>query len=92
MQTRLRAVAANVAATPDEQHHPRVVESVATHIRLLAEISVRWNDHHVTMVMIRDILMYMDRTYVPQNKKMAVYDLGLHAFRETQVALCPLEP
>lgn len=31
----------------------------------------------VTMVMVRDILMYMDRTYVAQNKKTAVYDVGL---------------
>ena len=29
------------------------------------------------MVMVRDILMYMDRTYVAQNKKTAVYDVGL---------------
>lgn len=34
------------------------------------------------MVMIRDILMYMDRNYVLQNKKVPVYDMGLIAFRE----------
>ncbi|KAG7505590.1 cullin-3-like isoform X1 [Solea senegalensis] len=26
-----------------------------------------WNDHQTAMVMIRDILMYMDRVYVKQN-------------------------
>eukprot|EP00621_Florenciella_sp_RCC1693_P013664 CAMPEP_0182534416 /NCGR_PEP_ID=MMETSP1323-20130603/15711_1 /TAXON_ID=236787 /ORGANISM="Florenciella parvula, Strain RCC1693" /LENGTH=65 /DNA_ID=CAMNT_0024744433 /DNA_START=1 /DNA_END=194 /DNA_ORIENTATION=+ len=35
------------------------------------------------MMMVRDILMYMDRTYVAQNKKVAVYDLGLIIFRDT---------
>jgi cullin 3 len=58
-----------VAASPDEQ--------------LLERICEQWKEHQVTMVMVRDILMYMDRTYVPQNNKMAVYDLGLRAFRET---------
>merc|ERR1719293_522820 len=33
------------------------------------------------MVMVRDIFMYMDRTYVPQNRKRPVYDLGLYLFR-----------
>ena len=33
------------------------------------------------MVMVRDILMYMDRTYVPQNRRRPVYELGLHLFR-----------
>ena len=47
VQTHLAAVAARVALCPDEQ--------------LLQELSARWGDHQVTMVMIRDILMYMDR-------------------------------
>ncbi|KAJ1365241.1 hypothetical protein KIN20_025483 [Parelaphostrongylus tenuis] len=34
------------------------------------------------MVMIRDILMYMDRVYVEQNKVEQVFHLGLAIFRE----------
>jgi len=67
--TRLHSVAKLVAMSPDDQ--------------LLNQICQQWRDHQVTMVMVRDILMYMDRTYVPQNKKMTVYDLGLCAFRDT---------
>lgn len=37
----------------------------------------------VTMQMVRDILMYMDRTYVTFNKKMPVYEMGLVVFRDT---------
>lgn len=34
------------------------------------------------MVMIRDILMYMDRVYVQQNDVDNVYNLGLIIFRD----------
>ena len=64
----LSEVAAQIASRPDEQ--------------LLVELTERWDDHKVTMVMIRDIMMYMDRTYVVQQKQTPVYDLGLIVFRE----------
>ena len=35
------------------------------------------------MVMVRDILMYMDRTYIQQQRRRPVYQLGLHLFRLT---------
>uniref|UniRef100_A0A023FCK0 Putative cullin n=1 Tax=Triatoma infestans TaxID=30076 RepID=A0A023FCK0_TRIIF len=44
-----------------------------------------WNDHQTSMVMIRDILMYMDRVYVQQNDVDNVYNLGLIAFRDQVV-------
>lgn len=34
------------------------------------------------MIMIRDILMYMDRVYVAQAQLDPVYNLGLKIFRE----------
>ncbi|KAL7554184.1 hypothetical protein ACHAWF_017590, partial [Thalassiosira exigua] len=49
--------------------------------RLLEELARCWREHRVTMVMIRDIFMYMDRTYVPQHRRRPVYDLGLWLFR-----------
>ena len=74
----LETVAAVVAATPDEQ--------------LLAVTSTCWSDHQVTMVMVRDILMYMDRTYVAQNKKTAVYDVGLQARAQAAPRLARAAP
>ena len=44
-----------------------------------------WNDHQTSMVMIRDILMYMDRVYVQQNNCENVYNLGLVIFRDKVV-------
>lgn len=53
-----------------------------------------WNDHHQSMLMIRDILMYMvcacvisfliiqDRVYVVHNNVHSVYDLGLVLFKD----------
>jgi cullin 3 len=41
-------VAEQVAVSPDNQ--------------LLQEVCEQWKQHQVTMTMVRDILMYMDRT------------------------------
>lgn len=41
-----------------------------------------WRDHQTSMVMIRDILMYMDKVYVKNNEVDSVYNLGLVLFRD----------
>eukprot|EP01027_Heterolobosea_sp_BB2_P011980 GEZU01017386.1.p1 GENE.GEZU01017386.1~~GEZU01017386.1.p1 ORF type:complete len:470 (-),score=168.32 GEZU01017386.1:1024-2433(-) len=46
----------------------------------LMELLAHWEKHRKSILMIRDILMYMDRNYVPQNKKMPVYDMGVKIF------------
>lgn len=48
----------------------------------LQTLNSAWNDHQTSMVMIRDILMYMDRVYVQQNNVDNVYNLGLMIFRD----------
>lgn len=48
----------------------------------LQTLNQAWNDHQTSMVMIRDILMYMDRVYVQQNEVDNVYNLGLIIFRD----------
>lgn len=50
---------------------------------LLEEISKTWKEHQITMIMVRDILMYMDRTYIKQQRRRPIYELGLHLFRIT---------
>jgi len=50
--------------------------------QLLSAIITRWTDHKVSMGMIRDILMYLDRTYVPKEKLPPVYECGLSAWLE----------
>ena len=53
----------------------------------LKVLSEQWKDHQTAMVMIRDILMYMDRVYVQQHNVENVYNLGLSIFRD-QVVRC----
>mmetsp|Transcript_9527 Transcript_9527/g.18629 ORF Transcript_9527/g.18629 Transcript_9527/m.18629 type:complete len:744 (+) Transcript_9527:126-2357(+) len=55
-----------VAKTPDEM--------------LLQEVKKTWHDHKRSLTMVRDILMYMDRTYVKQNQKRPVFEMGLNVF------------
>lgn len=51
----------------------------------LSTLNQTWNDHQTAMVMIRDILMYMDRVYVQNYNVEPVYNLGLILFRDTVV-------
>ncbi|MQL77050.1 hypothetical protein Taro_009434 [Colocasia esculenta] len=48
----------------------------------LEELNRKWEEHNKALQMIRDILMYMDRTYVPTNNKTHVHELGLSLWRE----------
>uniref|UniRef100_A0A7S4HWF0 Cullin family profile domain-containing protein n=1 Tax=Vannella robusta TaxID=1487602 RepID=A0A7S4HWF0_9EUKA len=75
VDTHLQGVAAEVANVPD-------------HNFLLA-VNEAWNEHDRSMLMIRDILMYMDRVYVVQHGVLPVYDLGLVLF-QSNVARHPV--
>lgn len=48
----------------------------------LEELNARWADHNKSLQMIRDILMYMDRTFVVNQNKTPVYELGLNLWRD----------
>ena len=73
-----------------EEHLGEVGVSVAEadDESLLRTLTEKWDFHKTTSAMIRDILMYMDRTYVMlanknarRSKLLPVYDLGLEIFR-----------
>ncbi|KAJ1281042.1 hypothetical protein BS78_04G278300 [Paspalum vaginatum] len=48
----------------------------------LEELNAKWKDHNKALQMIRDILMYMDRTYVPSFHRTPVHELGLNLWRD----------
>jgi cullin 3 len=50
---------------------------------MLARLNEAWSMHTRDMTMVRDILMYMDKSYVPPARKLLSYDAGTLAFRET---------
>ena len=54
-------------------------------------LSEKWTDHKVTMMMTRDILMYMDRTYVAQFRQTPIYDVGLEMFYQYVAGIAPVK-
>ncbi|KAF8390220.1 hypothetical protein HHK36_024744 [Tetracentron sinense] len=48
----------------------------------LEEMNRKWADHNKALQMIRDILMYMDRTFIPSTHKTPVHELGLNLWRD----------
>lgn len=48
----------------------------------LEELNRNWLEHNKALQMIRDILMYMDRTFVPNYNKTPVHELGLNLWRD----------
>ncbi|GMH33867.1 hypothetical protein BSKO_01701 [Bryopsis sp. KO-2023] len=66
------------------QNIAAVVESTQGE-SFLKELKQRWEEHLKSTQMIRDILMYMDRTYVQQQKKTPVFSLGLDLWCEVVI-------
>ncbi|KAF8399458.1 hypothetical protein HHK36_015323 [Tetracentron sinense] len=48
----------------------------------LEELNREWTDHNKALQMIRDILMYMDRTFIPSTHKTPVHELGLNLWMD----------
>ncbi|PWA94803.1 Cullin [Artemisia annua] len=57
----------------------------------LEELNSKWTDHNKALHMIRDILMYMDRTYIPSNRKTPVHELGLSLWTENVIHLSGIQ-
>ena len=75
-----------------------VVEEITAHLKgvsakvekaqgqeFLRELNARWANYCESMRWINDILMYMDRTYVVQQGKTVVHELGLELWRDVVV-------
>ncbi|KAJ1734802.1 hypothetical protein LPJ61_000882 [Coemansia biformis] len=55
---------------------------------LLSSVRVLWSEHVTAMLIIKDILMYVDRVYVENAHVLPVYEMGMCVFRD-QVLLAP---
>ncbi|XP_074309731.1 cullin-3A [Silene latifolia] len=58
----------------------------------LEELNRKWAEHNKALQMIRDILMYMDRTFVPSTHKTPVYELGLNLWRDHVIHSSNIQP
>ncbi|CUM67154.1 uncharacterized protein PRCAT00004846001 [Priceomyces carsonii] len=43
---------------------------------------VEWEEHMQSMKFISDVLMYLNRVYVREHKKLLIYDLGIQLFKD----------
>ncbi|GMF08720.1 unnamed protein product [[Candida] boidinii] len=50
--------------------------------QFLQLLNKEWEDHLLSMRMISDVLMYLDRVYAKEFHLPLVYDIGLNAFRD----------
>ncbi|KAK9064550.1 hypothetical protein SSX86_015932 [Deinandra increscens subsp. villosa] len=57
----------------------------------LEELNNNWADQNKALQMIRDILMYMDRSYVPSSRKTPVHELGLNLWRDNVIHLTGIQ-
>ncbi|KAK6197882.1 Cullin [Scheffersomyces amazonensis] len=46
---------------------------------------VEWNEHLQSMKFISDVLMYLNRVYVKEHKKLLIYDLGIQLFKDNVI-------
>lgn len=48
-------------------------------------VLVEWDEHLQSMKFISDVLMYLNRVYVKEHKKLLIYDLGIQLFKDNIV-------
>lgn len=68
--------------------HNDILESLNNNF--LSALNTAWSEHQTAMMMIRDILMYMDRVYVKQSGVLNVYDSGIEKFKDCVVYSQPI--
>lgn len=66
------------------QHLKEISKSIETAQGglFLEELNSKWSEHNKALQMIRDILMYMDRTFIQSTHKTPVHELGLNLWRD----------
>ncbi|SPQ95577.1 unnamed protein product (mitochondrion) [Plasmodiophora brassicae] len=59
--------------------------------QLLRVLTAEWEKHKLIMTMIRDVLMYMDKTFCERDSRIPVFAMGINLFRTTIIGRgsCP---
>ncbi|KAL3622406.1 Cullin-3A [Castilleja foliolosa] len=58
----------------------------------LDELNTKWNEHNKALQIIRDILMYMERTFIPSHNKTPIHELGLNLWRDNIIHSSKIQP
>ncbi|KAJ2516752.1 hypothetical protein GGI11_003358 [Coemansia sp. RSA 2049] len=56
--------------------------TIANNEALLSSVRMLWSEHVTAMLIIKDILMYVDKVYVKSAHLPSVYEMGMHVFRD----------
>jgi cullin 3 len=90
IRTHLRAnIETNVSQVPNERlmdagtnNTSTISAALVLNALLVCElVSTLWNDHKISSMKIRDVLLFVDRNYVMQQKKLPIYSLALDIFK-----------
>ncbi|KAJ2485741.1 hypothetical protein EV174_001529 [Coemansia sp. RSA 2320] len=57
--------------------------TIANNETFLASVRLLWSEHVTAMLMIKDVLMYVDNVYVKAAQLAPIYEMGMCAFRDT---------
>jgi cullin 3 len=60
-----------------------LVVNTTQELDFLKKLKELWEEHGICLRMIRDVLMYLDRTFVKTEKLPDVYSLGQNVFRDS---------
>ncbi|KAJ2740808.1 hypothetical protein GGI20_005605 [Coemansia sp. BCRC 34301] len=70
----------------DILHHAQTADADPTtenNEAFLFSVRLLWSEHVTAMLMIKDILMYVDNVYVKTAHLPSIYDMGMCVFRDT---------
>ncbi|KAI1329549.1 Cullin-domain-containing protein [Xylariaceae sp. FL0255] len=71
-----------VSITLDEAPGTSVVERRAMGEKFLKGVRVSWENHNMSMNMIADVLMYLDRGYTAEYRQPSIYTATIGLFRD----------
>lgn len=60
----------------------QVIMNNNSQVEFMKSLIVEWDEHLQSMKFISDVLMYLNRVYVRDHKKLLIYDLGIQLFKD----------
>lgn len=73
---------ANVIKTHLLTRREKLLSVSANHDLFMQSILQEWSEHLQAMKFISDVLMYLNKVYVAEHKKLLIYDLGIQLFKD----------
>ena len=69
------------------QHLQNQISAITKHDgdQFLAVMQRFWRDYKLSIALVRDVCLYLDRTWVEQAKMLPVFEMGLELFRDLVV-------